>query len=84
MTALMVAARYGQLEVVQYLVEEGKRSVKFADEDGWTPFMYAAYNSNIDVMKYLCTKPKNDVEAVTKVMTVKTILFLSAIVIVTK
>jgi hypothetical protein len=47
------AALAGNLESVQYLIEQRHVSVEKKDYEGWTPLHYASRNGKIDVVKYL-------------------------------
>jgi len=42
-TPLYMASKKGHLEVVKWLVEDGKVEVDKARNDGWTPFKIAKY-----------------------------------------
>ena len=55
-TGLHIAARYGQLEVVQMLVEEFKVDVNVSDNKGQTPLMDAHAAQSDVVTNYLISK----------------------------
>jgi len=52
-TPLFVAAQYGHLAVVKYLVEDCSVNIDTAREDGATPLFMAANNNHLEVVKYL-------------------------------
>ena len=51
-TALMAAAWYGHLHVVQYLYHK-EANLNLQDNDGSTALMYAALNGQRDIVRYL-------------------------------
>ena len=56
-TALYQAAQQGFVEVVRFLVEEGKADVdKATTDDGGTPLFMAAQKGNLEVIKLLLDK----------------------------
>ena len=56
-TALVQAAQQGFVEVVRFLVEEGKADVdKTKTSDGATPLFIAAQKGNLEVIKLLLDK----------------------------
>jgi ankyrin repeat protein len=52
-TALIYASFYGRLEVVKYLVEDGKADVNIKTNTGWTALMLASKFGRLDIVKYL-------------------------------
>ncbi|HFE39552.1 MAG TPA: ankyrin repeat domain-containing protein [Gammaproteobacteria bacterium] len=63
-TALMHAAKVGDLESVKLLVEKGA-TVDARDSNGWTPMMRAAQKGHVEVVEYLIDKGA-DVNATTE------------------
>ena len=61
-TPLCTAARYGHLEVVQWLAKNGG-SVVQADNDGMTPLCIAAYNGHLEVVQWLAANGGSVVQA---------------------
>ena len=57
------AAIAGDLECIQYLVEECKLEVGKTDEDGGTPLHYAASKGNLSCMLYFIEKIKEELGA---------------------
>jgi ankyrin repeat protein len=55
-TALLSAAKYGNLELVKYLVEIYKAKINHKFHDGATPLMRACYYGYLHVVKYLLSK----------------------------
>ena len=51
-TPLMSAAKNGQLDVAQFLVQQGAE-VDRANSNGWLPFMIAAQEGHLEVAKFL-------------------------------
>lgn len=51
-TALMVAARYGELEIVRFLINNGA-DVNAKDNNGQTALILAVDGRNIELVKYL-------------------------------
>ena len=51
-SALMIASKYGNLEMVSNLIDRGASLYDF-DRQGWTALFYAAYYGNEDVVKEL-------------------------------
>lgn len=51
-TALMAAAWYGHLHIVQYLYHQ-EANINLQDNDGSTALMYAALNGQRDIVRYL-------------------------------
>ncbi len=51
-TALMVAARYGELEIVRFLINNGA-DVNYEDNDGWTALKFAAGEGKLEIVKFL-------------------------------
>ena len=49
---LIDAARYGDLETVKLLIENGA-DIDAKDKDGYTVLMYASNNGNLEIIKYL-------------------------------
>ena len=58
MTALHLASRYGNLEIVKYLVEKGA-NINEKNERGLTAFWFASRNSHLEIVKYLIEKGAN-------------------------
>lgn len=54
-TALMVAAREGDIRLAEFLIEKGA-SVNATTPDGHTALMFAAYNRYPDIVKLLLSK----------------------------
>ena len=52
-TAMIWAADYGYLDIVQYLATNGHVSVNCSAGGGWTPLLGASSSNQIDVVKYL-------------------------------
>ena len=50
-THLYLAARYGALNVVNFLIEKGEDLNIAENEGGWTPFMYLFYLKDIELIK---------------------------------
>jgi ankyrin repeat protein len=50
---LHIAAGFGKLDVVKYLIEAQGADVKATDKYGKTPLRQAAKNGHWDVVKYL-------------------------------
>ena len=64
-TALFQAATQGFVEVVRFLVEEGKADVdKARTSDGCTPLFMAAQIGHLDVVRCLVEEGKADVDKV--------------------
>ena len=64
-TALFQAAQQGFVEVVRFLVEEGKADVdKARTSDGFTPLLAAAQNGHTEVVRFLVEEGKADVDKV--------------------
>ena len=64
-TALFQAATKGFVEVVRFLVEEGKADVdKARTSDGFTPLLMAVQNGHLDVVRFLVEEGKADVDKV--------------------
>ena len=53
-TPLHLAAEYGTLEIVQFMVDE--RNFEFSSEKGYTPLHCAARGGKLDIVKYLIEK----------------------------
>ena len=51
-TALTLASKYGNVEIVKVLLAAGADQHK-ADDDGWTPLMRAAYGGHMEVVQVL-------------------------------
>ena len=62
-TALLLAARNKQLEMVIYLGEEGA-NLEAQNHDGTTALMIAARNGDLDLVKYLCEVGVVDLDVV--------------------
>jgi len=60
-TALNLAAKYNNLEMVRLLIEVGKANVSIADDAGWFPIHQAVYEDNLEMVKYLVEKAHADV-----------------------
>ena len=66
-TALFQAAWQGFVEVVRFLVEEGKADVHKAQAStGCTPLWQAAQNGHTEVVRFLVEEGKADVDKVNK------------------
>ncbi|CAG9981166.1 unnamed protein product [Clonostachys byssicola] len=52
---LSIAAEHGHLEIVRILLHRGA-DISVADEDGWTPLIWAAYNGNFETVRFLIEK----------------------------
>ena len=53
-TPLIMAAQNGHMEVVRFLVEEGKADVdKATTDDGSTPLLLAAQKGHTEVVRFL-------------------------------
>mgnify|MGYP003914614209 CR=1 FL=1 len=77
-TALMVAAREGNLAIIKYMlgkfVQNEKNTVtqkkilevESRSKDGWTAFLYAAINGYLNTTEYLAVECKSDVNVVDK------------------
>ena len=64
-TALFQAAQQGFVEVVRFLVEEGKADVdKARTSDGATPLFMAAQKGHTEVVRFLVEEGKADVDKV--------------------
>ena len=62
-TALFQAAQQGFVEVVRFLVEEGKADVdKARTSDGSTPLFMAAFKEHTEVVRFLVEEGKADVD----------------------
>ncbi|MBL6664949.1 MAG: ankyrin repeat domain-containing protein [Rickettsiales bacterium] len=57
-TALHLASRVGNLEIVKILVKNGA-NLDIKDNEGWTPLMRAVVAGNIQVVSYLLDKNAN-------------------------
>ena len=57
-TPLFIASQEGKLEVVKYLVEEGKAEVEKAERIGCTSLKIASQNSHLKLVKYLVEERK--------------------------
>ena len=55
---LIDAARYGDLETVKLLIENGA-DINAKDEDGYTVLMHASFNGYLEIVKYLIEKGAN-------------------------
>ena len=55
-TALVQAATKGFVEVVRFLVEEGKADVDKVNKKNQTPINMAAYNGHLEVVQFLLGK----------------------------
>jgi ankyrin repeat protein len=64
-TKLIKACLYNDYKQIIYLVETEKVDLDCIADDGKTPLMYAIYNKNMDIAKYLCSKgaDKNALDA---------------------
>lgn len=54
--AVHYASRYGQLEIVRFLIEKHLHLLNIADEIGYTPLLYAAAHGHHQVVTYLIFK----------------------------
>lgn len=54
LTPLHVACSYGQLKVVQMLLEEFSFPVNVFDKEGWTPLHCACVEGHVEVVELLC------------------------------
>ncbi len=52
---LGLAARYGHVEVVEMLIDQGA-DVNISNITGWTPFLKAALGGHVGIMKMLLAK----------------------------
>ena len=57
-TALMYAARLGQIEMAKVLIEKGA-DLEAKNHAGLTPYLWAAYAGHVDMMKFLAEKGAN-------------------------
>lgn len=57
-TALMYAARLGQIKTAQALVEKGA-DLEVQNQAGLTPYLWAAYAGHVEMMKFLQEKGAN-------------------------
>lgn len=64
-TPLIVAAKNGNLKIVEFLVKS-KADVNAKDYDGWTPLILASCAGHLSVVKYLI-KNKANVNETTKI-----------------
>ena len=55
-TKLVKACLYDDNKLVKFLVETEKVDLNCIADDGKTPLMYAIYNKNMEIAKYLCSK----------------------------
>jgi ankyrin repeat protein len=51
--AMHYACCYGHLEIVQYLVEEGRANIRVREKEGWTPLHLASQFGHFDIVKYI-------------------------------
>uniref|UniRef100_A0A3Q4BHV7 Uncharacterized protein n=1 Tax=Mola mola TaxID=94237 RepID=A0A3Q4BHV7_MOLML len=65
-TGLHHAAKLGNLEIVNMLLETGQVDVNAQDSGGWTPIIWAAEHKHIQVIKVLLNRGA-DVTIVDKV-----------------
>ncbi|KAK2158513.1 hypothetical protein LSH36_168g03024 [Paralvinella palmiformis] len=60
MTSLHLAAQSGKVDAVRFLLETEKISVNVKDDGGWTPLIWAAEHSHLDVVHYLHIAARQD------------------------
>ena len=58
--ALHYSARYGQLGVLRYIIEERGCSPASQDNRAWTPLHYAALGKHLDIVHYLVAEQQMD------------------------
>ncbi len=58
MTILMIAAHYGKMEAVKFLIKHGANK-DATDQEGKTALMYAVENEEFEVVKYLVKEGAN-------------------------
>jgi len=61
---LHLCAEFGQLEMAKVFIENGKILPDCADENGWLPLHYAAFEGHLAVFEYLAVR--SDITAVIK------------------
>jgi ankyrin repeat protein len=59
-TALHIASQLGHLEVVRYLVQDGKADVEMKEPDKWNALHLASCNGHLEVVRYLVQDGKAD------------------------
>jgi ankyrin repeat protein len=69
---VVVAAKYGNLDALQYLVEEQVVDVDHFDGSGWCPIAYAVQNRNVAMMEYLLNQAGAAVNIVVRRFDAKT------------
>ena len=57
-SVLCVAAEYGHLDIIRYIVEHGADMEK-ADNYGWTPIITASWKGHLEVVHYLLEQGAN-------------------------
>jgi ankyrin repeat protein len=62
-TALFYASRYGHLEIVQYLLQNGNANVEAKTNGGMTALHWASDNGDLKVVQYLLQNGNANVEA---------------------
>jgi ankyrin repeat protein len=50
------AARFGHTPVVQLLIDHDNTSINLVDNEQWTPLHFAAFNDDVDMVRYLLGK----------------------------
>lgn len=56
MTALHLAAKYGNLEACHYIMTlgNGSKFINAQDDGGWTPLVWGCEHQRFDIVKFVC------------------------------